>query len=310
MLVRIRKRLERWGALLIYRVANMLPRRTALRLGEKLADLAFLILGRFRKIALDNVRIAFGDSISESRRREIVKAAFRNLGRTMMDFMRFRGYSKDEILGMAKRVDGLEHLQKAMSESPGGVICFAGHLGNWEFCGAWLVASGFYLAAVGKEQPDRALTKLMLELRQSVGIEHIPRTRQGNKAIIQTLNSKKVLGLLADQNGGKNGIFVPFFGRMASCFRGPAQLAVKKKVPALLIFALWEGDSYVVKISPPIEMVNTGNEEADLYENTFRCQKIIEDAVREFPEQWLWGHRRWKTRPPTELTDVAEPADK
>ena len=222
----------------------------------------------------------------------------------MVDFVRFGQYSRDDILRMAKSVEGLEHLAKAMRESPGGVIGLTGHFGSWEFGGAWMVASGYPLAAVGKEQPDQALTKLMLKLRQSVGIEHIPRTRQGNKAIIQTLNSKKVLGLLSDQNGGKDGIFVPFFGKMASCFRGPAQLAVKKKVPILMIIALWEGDSYAVKIYPPVEIIDTGDQDADLYENTLRCQKVIERAVREYPEQWLWGHKRWKTRPPWEKSST------
>lgn len=302
MLTRIRKRLERWGALLVYRIANVLPRYYALRLAEALAILAYYILGRFRKTALDNVNIAFGNNISESRKREIVKLAFKNLGKTMVDFMRFARYSREDILKMAKRVEGLEYLERAMADSPGGVIGLTGHFGSWEFCGAWLVAKGFLLAAVGKEQPDKELTKLMLSLRQSVGIEHIPRTKQGNKAIIQTLNSKKILGLLADQNGGKDGIFVPFFGKMASCFKGPAQLAVKKKVPVLLIIALWEGDDYVIRISPPVEIVDTGDSERDLYENTLRCQKVIEDAVREFPEQWLWGHKRWKTRPPDEVS--------
>lgn len=301
MLIRIRKRLERWGALFIYHVANMLPRHAALRLGEFLADIAFYLLRRFRKIALENVNIAFGDSMPESRKREIVKSAFRTLGKTMVDFMRFGSYARDDILRMAKRAEGLEYLEKAMKESPGGVIGLAGHFGSWEFCGAWLVASGYNLVAVGKEQPDRELTKLMLKLRQDVGIEHIPRTRQGKKAIILTLNSKKILGLLGDQNGGKKGIFVPFFGKMASCFKGPAQLAVKKKAPVLLLIALWEGDDYVIRISPPVEIIDTGDAEKDLYENTLRCQKVIENTVREFPEQWLWGHKRWKTRPPGEI---------
>jgi KDO2-lipid IV(A) lauroyltransferase len=301
---RIRKRLERWGALLIFRIANLLPRHAALKMGEKLADVAFNILHRFRKSAINNVTIAFGDTITEERKKEIVRNAFRSLGRTMIDFVRFKSYSRDELLSLVKRVEGGEYLQKAMKESPGGVIGLACHLGSWEYSGAWMVASGYPLAAVGKEQPDAGITKLLLELRASVGIQHISRTKKGQKAIIQTLNSKSVLGLVADQNGGINGIFVPFFGKLASTVKGPAQLAMKKKVPVMLIVALWEGYNYVIHIEPPIEMVDTGDDEADLLENTFRCQQSIENLVRKYPDQWLWGHTRWKTRPPEEIAAV------
>ena len=141
----------------------------------------------------------------------------------------------------------------------------------------------------------------MIKLRTGVGIEHIPKTKSGSKALIKTLNSRMILGLLCDQNGGKDGLFVPFFGKMASTVRGPAQLAMKKNVPVLPVIALWEGFDYVIHIGPPIEMVNTGDNESDLTENTYRCQLVIEKLVRKYPDQWLWGHRRWKTRPPGEV---------
>lgn len=298
---RIRKRLERWGALLIFWIANLLSRQAALKMGEILSDVAYNLLHRFRRSAINNVTIAFGDTIPLERKQEVVRNAFRSLGRTMIDFVRFKKYSRDYLLSLAKRVEGSEYLQNAMKESPGGVIGLACHLGSWEYGGAWMVASGYPLVAVGKEQPDAGITKLMLELRASVGIQHIPRAKKGQKAIIQTLNSKSILGLVADQNGGINGIFVPFFGKLASTVKGPAQLAMKKKVPIILIAALWEEYSYVIHIEPPIEMVDTGDEEADLLENTFRCQQSIENLVRQYPDQWLWGHTRWKTRPPEEI---------
>ncbi|MCD6216918.1 lysophospholipid acyltransferase family protein [bacterium] len=303
MATRIRKRLERYGALFVFWLANLLNRKAALRMGVFLADIAYNCMGKFRRVALENVDTAFKDSITKERKEEIARNAFRTLAKTMIDFVRFGKYSQSELLALASRVEGLEHLESAMKSSPGGVIGMSSHIGSWEYMGAWLVASGFPLAAVGKEQPDAVITKLMLQLRSDVGIEHIPRTRSGNKAIIKALNSKKVLGLIADQNGGKSGIFVPFFNKMAATFKGPAQLAMKKKVPIIMIATLWEDNEYIVKFFPPIEMVDTGDNDADLYENTLRCQNQIEQLVREYPDQWLWGHRRWKTRPPDESVD-------
>ena len=303
MATRIRKRLERYGALFVFWMANLLNRKAALRMGVFLADIAYNCMGKFRRVALENVDTAFKNTITKERKKEIARNAFRTLAKTMIDFVRFGKYSKSELLALARHVEGLEHLESAMKNSPGGVIGMSSHIGSWEYMGAWLVASGFPLAAVGKEQPDAGITKLMLQLRSDVGIEHIPRTRSGNKAIIKALNSKTILGLIADQNGGKSGIFVPFFDKMAATFKGPAQLAMKKKVPIIMIAALWEDNEYIVKLFPPIEMVDTGDDDADLYENTFRCQRQIEQLVREYPDQWLWGHRRWKTRPPEESVD-------
>lgn len=306
MATRIRKKLERYGALFVFWMANLLNRKAALRMGVFLADIAYNSLGKFRRVALDNVDTAFKNSITKERKKEIVRNAFRTLAKTMIDFVRFGKYSKTELLALARRVEGLEHLENAMKNSPGGVIGMSSHIGSWEYMGAWLVANGFPLAAIGKEQPDAGITKLMLKLRSDVGIEHIPRTRSGNKAIIKALNSKKILGLVADQNGGKSGIFVPFFDKLASTFKGPAQLAMKKKVPIIMICALWEDNEYIVKLFPPIEMTDTGDDDADLYENTLRCQRQIEQLVREYPDQWLWGHRRWKTRPPEESVDSGD----
>ena len=306
MRVKVRKRFERWGALLLFRMVNLLSRKATLKLAVFLADVGFNILGGFRNTTLCNLDIAFGDTISKKEKMKIAREAFRSLAKTMLDFLRFSRYSKTELMSLAKRIEGYENITKAMENSPGGVIGLACHIGSWEFMGAWLVASGIPLWAVGKEQPDAEITRLMLKLRTYAGIVHIPRTSRGNKAMIKTLNSKKVLGLIADQNGGKSGIFVPFFGKLASTFKGPAQLAWKKKVPIVMITAIWEDYDYVVKISPEIELVNTGDQEADLYENTYRCQQEIEKMIRQYPGQWLWGHRRWKTRPPDEMTETKE----
>jgi KDO2-lipid IV(A) lauroyltransferase len=108
------------------------------------------------------------------------------------------------------------------------------------------------------------------------------------------------LGLLSDQNGGRDGVFVDFFGVPASSVRGPAFLALRYDVPVVPIFALWDGDKYRIEILPEVPVTRTGDDETDIRENTQRFQKAIEEMVRKYPGQWLWAHRRWKTRPPGE----------
>jgi KDO2-lipid IV(A) lauroyltransferase len=141
----------------------------------------------------------------------------------------------------------------------------------------------------------------MLEQRAAAGIKHIPRTKRGQMEIVRALKTKgTILGLICDQNGGKDGVFVDFFGLPASSVKGPAALALRYGVPVVPMFTLWDGDLYKVEIQPELELIRSGDEEADILENTGRFQKVIEEMVRRYPEQWLWAHRRWKTRPPGE----------
>jgi len=252
-------------------------------------------------VCMDGITIAFGDAYTYEQKCEIARRSQTNLVRTVMDFLRFENYTREELLGLCSGEVGREHLERAMEKSKGGIIGVTGHLGSWEYCGAWVVASGWNVAAVGKAQRDPGVTKLMLDLRAAVGIKHIPRTKQGNMDLIRSVRSKgTILGLISDQNGGKDGVFVDFFGVPASSVRGPAFLALRYDVPVVPVFALWDGDNYRIEVLPEVELVRTGDDENDILVNTQRFQKVIEEMVRKYPDQWLWAHRRWKTRPPGE----------
>jgi len=280
-LIRLRWWIERILSLFIYWLAGRLSRPAALRLAESIGNFIFRAFKRYRLVCLDSLTIAFGDQYSTEEKLRIARASQINLARTVMDFLRFRLYSKEELLSLTSEVIGLEHLKDATEKSPGGVIGLTGHFGNWEYCGAWLVASGWHLAAVGKEQRDPGITKIMIAQRASVGIKHIPRTKKGQPEIIRTIKTKgSILGLLIDQNGGRDGIFVDFFGVPASSVKGPAVLALRYNVPVVPIFALWDKDKYRIEIYPEIELVRTGDEEKDILVNTQRFQKIIEEMVR------------------------------
>jgi KDO2-lipid IV(A) lauroyltransferase len=299
--LRVRRRIERGLGIFMYRLARRMSRRSALRLANSLGSLIYRMFRKYRMVCVDGLTIAFGDKYSYEEKIEIARKSQTNLARTVMDFLRFEDYSREEMLALCVDVSGKEHMEKAIERSKGGVIGLTGHLGSWEYCGAWVVASGWNLCAVGKEQRDPGITKLMLDLRSAVGIKHIPTSKRGNLDLIRALKSKNtILGLLSDQNGGRDGIFVDFFGLPASSVRGPAFLALRYDVPVVPIFALWEGDNYRIEILPEVELARSGDEEADILENTQRFQKVIEGMVRKYPEQWLWAHRRWKTRPPGE----------
>ena len=299
--IRLRWRLERVLGTFIYWFARRISRQTALRLADRLGNLLFALFRRYRLVCVEGITIAFGDSLTPDQKMEMAKASQHNLVRTVMDFLRFGLYTNDELLALAPVVEGRQYLEAASARTPGGVIGLTAHLGSWEYCGAWIVAAGWPLSAVGKEQRDPGITRIMIDQRAAAGIKHISRTKSGQTEIVRTLKTKgSVLGLLSDQNGGPDGAFVDFFGVLASSARGPATLALRYNTPVVPIFALWDGDNYKIEILPEVEVTRSGNEERDIMENTQRFQKVIEDMVRKYPGQWLWAHRRWRTRPPGE----------
>jgi KDO2-lipid IV(A) lauroyltransferase len=250
------------------------------------------------------IHTAFGDKYSPEERKGIARRAYRNIVRTLIDFLRYPILSRDDLLDLCDSIEGWEHLEKALVESPGAVIGLSGHIGSWEYSGAILPNKGVPLAAVGREQRENAITKLMIESRTKVGIDHIPRSKYGNRKLIKSFRTKgTVVGLLSDQNGGRNGIFVPFFGKMASTVRGPAFFALRYNVPIVPIFAVWEGLKYKILILEPVEIVHHEDEEEAIRLTSINIQKVYERVISEYPDQWMWVHDRWKTRPPGEAAE-------
>ena len=296
--VRVRRRLEGiLGGGLAW-ILRRMSRKRALRVADFLAWIIFTFFRRNKRVSLDVITLAFGDKYSKEEKLKIIRKSQVYMCRTIVDFLKFSTYTDEEMLALCSGVTGREHLERALEKSPGGVIGLTGHIGAWEYGGAWVVKSGWALAAVGKEQRDPGVTKIMLDARAATGIKHIPRTKEGNTEIIRSLRTKNtVLGLVSDQNGGWDGVFVDFFGIPASSVKGPAYLALKFNVPVVPIFAIWDGDRYRMEILPEVEIARTGDPEKDILVNTQKFQKVLEVMVRKYPEQWLWGHRRWKTRP-------------
>jgi len=248
------------------------------------------------------IETAFGDRYTPKERWRIARRAYRNIIRTMIDFLRFPIYSKEDMLNLATSIEGWEHLEKALNESPGAVLGLAGHIGSWEYSGAFLPNRGIPLVAVGREQRETAITNLMIESRTKVGIQHIPRSKFGNRQLIKCLKTKgTVVGLLADQNGGRNGMFVPFFGKQASTVRGPAFFALRYNLPIVPIFGIWDDMKYKIIVMPPVELVHHEDNEEAIRLTTINIQKVYEKIISDYPDQWMWVHDRWKTRPPEEL---------
>ncbi|MDZ7267334.1 MAG: lysophospholipid acyltransferase family protein [candidate division KSB1 bacterium] len=279
-----------WFIRLLLAVMQRLPRRPALALFEQLGLLAFRLLRREREKTLRHLRLAFGGKRSEVEIRALARECFRYLGRNAAEAVRLRQLQR---AGLERFVSftGREHLEAALAKGR-GVICITGHLGCWELLAAF-IAQHFPLAVVGTALYDPRLDALLVRERELAGCRNIPRTAGAAREMLRWLKSGGVLGILIDQDTRVDGEFVDFFGHPAYTPAGPVVFAERTGAP-LVPLAIWmnEDFTHTVAISPEIPL-----QAHDRPGNVQRCSKAVEAFIREHPEQWVWMHERWKTKP-------------
>jgi KDO2-lipid IV(A) lauroyltransferase len=268
----------------------------ALGAGRRLGDLVQLALPGRRRVAFANVAIAFPDLPAPARRR-LARRAWQHLGMTLVELARFLDRPLDATLAELT-LDGLEHIRAVMAEH-GRALVLTAHLGNWEYLTASHRLMGYPLAIVVRPLDSPMLDVLAATIRRKTGAELIDK-RGALRPVLQALRRGGLVGILLDQNATRReGVFVPFFGRAASTSRSLALLALRTGTPIVPIFIRREGPGrHRVVIEPPLPLPAANDLEAAIVELTARCTATIEAAVRQTPEQWLWSHDRWRTRPP------------
>ncbi len=266
------------------------------RIGVVLGDIARLLDVRHRRIARLNLRIAFADTKTEKEIRRIIKGVYRNLGQTMVEFMRIPGLSREDVLEImtpevTNRLD--EYLNTGK-----GIVLVGSHFGNWELMAAAGALTGYKISAVARPIDDPHVDKIVREIRESSGLELVGR-RSSALAIVRRLKKNEIVGILADQNTRKQNVFVDFFGIKAATTPGPALLTLRTGALLVPAFMVREGiGKHRLIVENPINVVRTGNQEVDVVTTTQKCVDILEKYVRKYPSQWFWVHRRWRTRPP------------
>jgi len=285
---------------------GMLPRRRAIALGVTVGRLGYRVLGRLRKTGLRNLEIAFPD-MPETERRRLLRASYESLGRLLGEFSQLTRATPESLRQIIEYDEvGLAHL-RAAERNKRGVIFLTGHLGVWEL-------HSFGWSAL--EYPLSFLVRPLDNPRIEEMIEAV-RTRFGNRAIdkqsaarqaLRVLREGGTLGILSDLNTQtREGVFVPFFGKLACTTAGIATLALKTDAVVIPTCAVWnrERGRYFFHGDPPVELVRTGDHQKDIEINTANFAAAVERMVRLYPDQWLWIHKRWKTRPDGE-PDVYE----
>jgi KDO2-lipid IV(A) lauroyltransferase len=246
-----------------------------------------------------NLRIAFPDW-SESQRNRVLVDCCANLARNFVE-LALLGRADAEEFRKLVRIEGLGHLEAARKESgTGGVIVLTAHYGSWEFLAAAMVAHGLPVTLVYRSRENPLTEELLAGLRRSGGSELFARGSAA-RAALRALRDGKILAMTYDQNCGREeGVFVPFFGRLACTRSAPPRIAMRTGAPVIPIFVerVDESAYHRVRVLPPLEMLPEGEDrEAAIRENARRMTAVIEGEIRRRPDQWIWVHRRWRTQP-------------
>ncbi len=283
-----------WG---ILKLLGVLPRRWARTCGAGIARLALLLRPPLRRAGEINLRLAFPEW-SEAQRRRVFRQMVRHLGWMAAEFAHFPRYTPQ----MMQRIvvyDGLDNFLRARAQGR-GVLVLTGHIGAWELSSFAHAVFGYPMHFLVRPIPNRRVEALVHRYRCAAGNVAVEKTNAARQ-IFQVLRHGGTVGILADLNTpATDGVFVDFFGVPACMTDAVARIALRTGAPVVPGYIYWDEAQcrYRLRFEPEVVLVRSGDEERDVIANTQRFARILEEIIRRQPEQWLWVHKRWKTRPP------------
>jgi len=277
---------------LIIFLLNSISERAALKCAA-IAGTFFYYFGKqTRNATIEAIKTAFPEK-NEKIVKKLAKAAFVNQAKNLFELMRYRSLKKADVARKIKFV-GLENLNSALSRGRGAILLVA-HIGNWELLGAVWGLLGHRVYSFFLDARIDAIGNLINDLRESTGIKLIPRSEL--KKSVQCLKQNSMLGVIADQDGGENGVYTKFFDQIVSAPRGPAALARNTGATILPNFLIRNNDeTYTMIIKKPIVFKKGASKEEDIKRYTDEFLGIYERIISQYPDQWLWMYDRWKER--------------
>jgi len=274
----------------------VLPRGLARAIGAMVGAAAFRGLGRLRRVGLRNLELAFPEKTPQERE-AILRLEYRNLGLLLAEFCKMPDYTPATASRFI-RYDGLENYLRARERGK-GVLVLTGHLGAWELSSFYHSLMGMPMGMVIRRLDNPLVDAFVNRIRCQYGNRVIHKDDFA-RGLIASMRAGETVGILMDTNmTPPQGVFVPFFGVQACTASGMARIAAKTGAAVLPGFLLWEERErrYVLHFGEELPVVHTGDAEQDALTNTAVFTAAIERYIRQYPEQWLWMHRRWKTRP-------------
>jgi KDO2-lipid IV(A) lauroyltransferase len=295
----MRQRLEYAAAWPFIKILGILPRPLARAVAISLAQLVYLLHPRLRKVGMRNLAMAFPEK-SEAERARILRGEFTSLGRQLAEVCQLPRYTLENVEKVVV-YDGFEHYEQARARGK-GVLFLTGHFGAWELSAFSHSLHGHWMHIVVRPMDNVLLDRLIRSYRTMHGNKTVAKDEFA-RGLLSAMKAGEVVGILMDTNvTPPQGVFVDFFGIPACTASGLARIALRTDAAVIPGFTIWDKalGKYRLRFDPVVDLIRTGNLEADIQANTQKFTKIIEDYVRQYPEQWLWVHRRWKARPPGE----------
>lgn len=289
-------RLQYWPVVLLVRLLGALPRPIAHAVGIAIGGLVYSLHPRLRKVGRRNLQLAFPEKTAAERQR-ILRGVYVSLGRLLGETCLFPRYTRANISQIAV-YQGFENFDTAEKRGK-GVLLLTAHLGGWEVGSFFHSLCGHPMQIVVRPLDNPYVDALVTRYRGLHGNTLIGK-QEFARGLIAAMRQNQTVGILMDTNmTPPQGVFVDFFGRLACTASGLARVALHTGATVVPAFTIWDSAlrKYRVEFDRPVELVRTGNDDADATANTARFTKIIEEYVRRYPDQWLWVHRRWKTRP-------------
>lgn len=288
-------------AYVLLKTFGLMPRPVARVAAQAFAWCGFQLARRQRKTGMRNLEMAFPGKNS-AEREALLRGCFRNIGRLLVEFSHFPELRKSNI-GKYVVVDGFDNYERAVRAGK-GVIYLTGHLGAWELGSFSQSIFGYPLKFVVRPIANPRVEELISRYRMLGGNAPIHR-RNAARDILQALRRNEAVGILFDQNTTRaEGIFADFFGIPAATTPAIATFALRTGAAVVPAFLIWDESigKHRLKFDPAVQLIETGDRTRDVVENTKNFNRILEQWVRTYPDQWLWIHRRWKTRPEEEAS--------
>lgn len=297
-------------ARIVIALMRLCPRFLAVWSLKLLASFVYYLDFHHRHIAAVNLKIAFPES-SARERNKIARRSFQNTAMNLLEISKLPDLTSRNISSLVTYdpVQGLNNYRSAVQKGK-GILYLTGHFSSWELLPAAHALHGYPLSFITRPLDNARLDRYLLRIRESKGNRVIAK-KNSARQILSSLKSDGAAGILMDQNTGlQEGIFVDFFGVPAATTTGMAIFALRTDAPVLPGYLTpMRNGRYTIKFLPPVEITRTGDMNLDLRINTLRFNEVLERIIREQPESWLWGHKRWKYQPdenPQDLYSLSE----
>jgi Kdo2-lipid IVA lauroyltransferase/acyltransferase len=280
----------------IFGIIGMFPLRTSMKIGKMTGNLLASLVPKLKKTANKNLELALPD-LSDDEKSKILQGCLQSLGRQLGLVSHFKKFSHEDVRNLVE-INGREIFEKAHAQGK-GMLLFTGHFGSWEVFNLLPLAFGYPMNLLVRRIDNAKVEAFVDSFRTFFGGKTIDKTKSA-RAMFRLLENGEMLGVMADLNAQeREGVFVDFFGLPASTTASIARLALKTDAVVMPVFAVWneEKQKYVVHLETPIEFVKTENDDENIAVLTQKITSEVEKYVRKYPEQWMWIHKRWNTRP-------------